>query len=859
MARFGVRRDDFARLISDTRSIRLPAFGRRTALLTLMLTHLAVGAAILFAPTITFRVATNKIGPHEGDAYSARLPARAWLIYQIRGDSSTWPSASRVRLLEDGNPLGPPHTGHAKIRDRGGGAYSHWERSFVFSVPDGTDPRTNGRVYSIEAPLTLDPRILLFLASIDAIALIIYRKEVRAFVYAHTRALIPVIAASIVALAVLSSLGTFGTITAAATGTPGDMDLAVGVLAHALLACTICVAAWIGSAGLILAFTKDRRKSISSVFLSAFPISIVLLAILTWVALAIPYGKPIAFLLLLVCGSFLSRWHTTRSELARSLLALALIIPFALAFGIWMGLLWHGPTATLSGSPSGDLAFYASASWSLALQPYPLLNFGYEGGAPTYVNILFPAVGAMFVDAPGFDPFLFIAAGGAASYVLLTALALHLYVADRRPERLSLLGGGILILAVLAAMRYPYWVVESIPVVFVPALTISVWWMATLGRKDPRWALLAMLSALLGTALSKIVAASILVPIGAMTLLKTVARWPMKLKSLALAITAGFLIYSTYMIIWYLPSFARTFNFGSEAVRIGGFAYICRDIAILLLGALVFRLSDWTIALVIVFGFLSVLSFSALFHINFVCATLLAGLMSFATVDDSMSLRIHAVTAFVLALPAAMFTDPAGASTGFVWVLCMGCATLAAWALAASTATSKLPYRDVRRALIVTSASAAVVSIVALTGVAKGHIIVDSGWNRGAPELTPDVRDIWLAVRNDTPANSLIFVDQSNEMNSLIGGYNSYSRAGQRRVFVADYILDLKLRNNPTRRREVLAINDGVLDGALRPSAVQTRRKYDGFFAVLPQSRVPASNWEKVHENRTYALYRIPG
>jgi hypothetical protein len=96
-------------------------------------------------------------------------------------------------------------------------------------------------------------------------------------------------------------------------------------------------------------------------------------------------------------------------------------------------------------------------------------------------------------------------------------------------------------------------------------------------------------------------------------------------------------------------------------------------------------------------------------------------------------------------------------------------------------------------------------------------------------------------------------------MNSLIGGYNSYSRAGQRRVFVADYILDLKLRNNATRRREVLAINDGVLDGALPPSAVQTRRKYDGFFAVLPQSRVPASNWEKVHENRTYALYRIPG
>src|SRR5215471_5193246 len=171
MALFGVRRDDFARLISDARSIRLPAYGRRTALLILILTHLAVGAAILFAPTITFRLATDAIGTPGGDAYATRLPARAWRIYQIRGDSTTWPFASRVRLLEDGNPLGPPHTGHAKIRNRGGGAYSHWGRLLVFSVPDGTDPRTNGRVYSIEAPLTLDPLIILFLASIAIVVL----------------------------------------------------------------------------------------------------------------------------------------------------------------------------------------------------------------------------------------------------------------------------------------------------------------------------------------------------------------------------------------------------------------------------------------------------------------------------------------------------------------------------------------------------------------------------------------------------------------------------------------------------------------------------------------------------------------
>ena len=33
---------------------------------------------------------------------------------------------SSLRLLEDGNELGPGHAGHQAIRNTGGGAYSHW-------------------------------------------------------------------------------------------------------------------------------------------------------------------------------------------------------------------------------------------------------------------------------------------------------------------------------------------------------------------------------------------------------------------------------------------------------------------------------------------------------------------------------------------------------------------------------------------------------------------------------------------------------------------------------------------------------------------------------------------------------------
>ena len=71
----------------------------------------------------------------------------------------------RVRLLEDGRPLGPPDSVHNDIRALGGGRYSFWNRALYFSTPDGSDPHANGRRYEIEVELAEDgvfdlPRIL---------------------------------------------------------------------------------------------------------------------------------------------------------------------------------------------------------------------------------------------------------------------------------------------------------------------------------------------------------------------------------------------------------------------------------------------------------------------------------------------------------------------------------------------------------------------------------------------------------------------------------------------------------------------------------------------------------------------------
>ncbi|MBX9635297.1 MAG: hypothetical protein K2X44_09990, partial [Magnetospirillum sp.] len=54
-----------------------------------------------------------------------------------------------MRLFENGRELGPGHCAHDNIRTYGKGQFSHWNDTLYFSSSDNTDPRRNGRAYSI--------------------------------------------------------------------------------------------------------------------------------------------------------------------------------------------------------------------------------------------------------------------------------------------------------------------------------------------------------------------------------------------------------------------------------------------------------------------------------------------------------------------------------------------------------------------------------------------------------------------------------------------------------------------------------------------------------------------------------------
>lgn len=90
---------------------------------------------------VTELIHPNDITHEQGVAYSTRL--------SIPRDADK-NSESRCVLLENGKPLPFPHALHSRIREQGGGHYSHWTPgTLYFSTSDSSDPRTNGRKYEL--------------------------------------------------------------------------------------------------------------------------------------------------------------------------------------------------------------------------------------------------------------------------------------------------------------------------------------------------------------------------------------------------------------------------------------------------------------------------------------------------------------------------------------------------------------------------------------------------------------------------------------------------------------------------------------------------------------------------------------
>lgn len=106
------------------------------------------GEANWFAVRAT--VAGDTITPDGGFAWHVESIPVSRLVPHWSDDGEAL--ASRLVLLENGRPLGPAHCEHDAIRSDGRGAFSHWRGELWFATSDNSDPRRNGRVYTIEVP-----------------------------------------------------------------------------------------------------------------------------------------------------------------------------------------------------------------------------------------------------------------------------------------------------------------------------------------------------------------------------------------------------------------------------------------------------------------------------------------------------------------------------------------------------------------------------------------------------------------------------------------------------------------------------------------------------------------------------------
>jgi hypothetical protein len=96
------------------------------------------------------QVALSVSGAASDGGYSSIL----FYSFGTQADNNNFIKQSTLRFFENGVEIGPAHSAHADIRNKGAGRFSHWSNtdgtgeSIRFSASDNSNPRTNGKKYS---------------------------------------------------------------------------------------------------------------------------------------------------------------------------------------------------------------------------------------------------------------------------------------------------------------------------------------------------------------------------------------------------------------------------------------------------------------------------------------------------------------------------------------------------------------------------------------------------------------------------------------------------------------------------------------------------------------------------------------
>jgi hypothetical protein len=643
-----------------------------------------------------------------------------------------------------------------------------------------------------------------------------------------------------------------------------DLPLLLEALWHVALGLAMGALQIASGMGLFRLATWRTPPNFRDDFLYGFPLGLAAMCGLALLALSHPAGRIAAPVLLIASIAALALKPGSRAESRAALATVLKVLPFAAAFGTFMALLWHGPTARLASRPLGDMVYYAALVDTFRLHLTPIPNLAVLGDFFALSNSVPSIIASALSIYVRIDPFLYLAGWGGAFYLLTFALGLSLVGREAAmaapPARFA-----AAFALMLASLYDPTWMVNSIPAAVTFPLFFLGWHMISRPARTLGGAIADAMLVLAGSALAKVTASVCLLPLvvlsGPRLRLRDLTRRQLAALALAGAIAVT---YAVAMLVrfarpyWevFLTAGAGPFTFQfygpSTFTTITHLAFLLRDLGtVALLAAAVFC-TYGTVRIVILIGAGSFLVFPFFFTLPLFAATLLMGLAVLHQPDGYARAPALVWTAIALLLTATLTVDPGQLQTSIAWVVCMGGACLIALReprpAAGGTAFPGLPL-----------AGAAGFALAAVA-VATGAWPMKTGDRRPyAPRewLTPAFRDIWLAVRHKTPADALIFTDRTGYNAEPQHGANLYAIFGRRQVYVAATILS-ELFTKPEARAARLKTNQDVLDGKVNPADLPEAKPFGSYYAVLARDVPQPAGWTSIYENAEFRLLSIP-
>lgn len=634
-----------------------------------------------------------------------------------------------------------------------------------------------------------------------------------------------------------------------------DAAFVLDIGMHLLLGLVLTAVIFAAGGGLILLVGR-RQPPLDDLVLRAFLPGTLFVGAVAAVTVYVPFGAWLS--ILMIVGSLLPlrRYRPSQAIVRRAVIVLMIALPACLLLASMMAFTFHGPTTTLGGAPHGDQTVYLNWAITASKQFAPLRDLGVEGATLGYGNMLPPLIMAALLPQNWFDPFLFMSTSLVAMTVLSLGLMLAMLDSAWRIGKSGLSGAPLWFVAALVTLapRYPSWIVESPQVTFALPIVLSTFYLWRTAGHDLGKLGKALGTAVIGSAVSKVVMFNVLVPLVLPDLVRAVvSRMNWRILVFGSIASAAVAIYVAMMLTRYLPLYLPHISLTLHQDRF----MIARACGAILLAIAASRMGLPGLTFAAWSGVAFYLVMPFLFHATLMTVMLVTALAVIEEPGRLARSRLALSAALLTLLPFPWFSEPGSHTIAAAWGFTVPFVVAAALLVRAgpySAATPRPWQRDAAAGLAIMLAI--ILPIIAL-GILPTRTIPLGG--NGIEVFTPEMRDIWLAVRDRTPSGSLIFTDQTDDTESRLGGWNDYASISERQFFVVSWANYAPFHDDAARRAAALRENSDVLSGKLRPSRLRLSQEYNGYFAVISADRPAPPDAVLVYQNARFKLYHLAG